>query len=195
MTRNSERVPKWENFLHVRMYIIIFLIKPDISTHLHHHSPARQTESSRYNYHKWLFIILDFVLYLYTFKWPWVKKQLLLPDFVVEPLPVLFHLQSCYLVQDLRFVEADQVMDDDVGSPEVVDHVSPNIDLPRGPVCWTIEYHPGLRPHQLVSPSQTYLLEKLTYLKLDWPTTHPPQGLIKFFLRCIQDLRCSIYLQ
>ena len=50
-------------------------------------------------------------------------------------------------------------MDDDVWSPEVLDHVAPDVDLAGGPVSRAVQDHPRLRPHQLVRPTNADLLE------------------------------------
>jgi hypothetical protein len=49
-------------------------------------------------------------------------------------------------------------MDDDIRGPEVVNHVTPHVDLAGRPVGGAVQDHSGLRPHQLVSPPNTDLL-------------------------------------
>ena len=81
-----------------------------------------------------------------------------LPDFVVEPL-VGLDLEGGHLVEHLRLVEADQVVDDDVGRPEVVDHVAAHVDLALRPVGRRVEDHARLGPQQLVRQAQADLLQ------------------------------------
>ena len=50
-------------------------------------------------------------------------------------------------------------MDDDVGGPEVVDHVPADVDLALRPVGRRVQDHPGLGPEQFVGETETDLLE------------------------------------
>jgi hypothetical protein len=61
-----------------------------------------------------------------------------IPDFEVELFPLL-NLESCHLVENLGLVEADQVVDNDVWRPEVVDHVAPDVNFTRRPVGRSIQ--------------------------------------------------------
>jgi hypothetical protein len=54
-----------------------------------------------------------------------------------------------------------QIVDDDVRSPEVIDHVAANVDLSGRPVGRAVQDHSRLRPHQLVGPANADLLETI----------------------------------
>ena len=82
-----------------------------------------------------------------------------LPDFVVEFLGLL-HLEGGHLVEHFRLVEADQVVDDDVRGPEVVDHVPANVDLTLGPVRGAVQNHAWFGPQQFVGQAEADLLQR-----------------------------------
>ena len=63
------------------------------------------------------------------------------------------------MIEYFRFVETDQVVDDDVRGPEVVHHVAPHVDFALGPIGRGVQNHPGLGPQQLVRQPQTNLLQ------------------------------------
>ena len=94
------------------------------------------------------------------------EMTIFLPDFVVQ-LPVDFNFEGCHLVENFGFVEADQVVDDNVRGPKVVHHVTPNVDLAHRPIGRSVQNHPRLRPEQLVRQAEADLLEKGR--KLQWP--------------------------
>ena len=58
-----------------------------------------------------------------AFRW-WI----LLPYFVVDLL-ILEYFQSSHLIENLRFVEANQIMDNDIRRPNVLKMHSLNLDL------------------------------------------------------------------
>ena len=51
-------------------------------------------------------------------------------------------------------------MYDDIWCPEVIHHVSPNIDLPLGPISGRIQDHSGFGPQQFVGEAKADLLEE-----------------------------------
>ena len=61
----------------------------------------------------------------------------------------------------LKSVMSHQIVDDNVRSPEVIDHVAANVDLSGRPVGRAVQDHPRLRPHQLVGPANADLLETI----------------------------------
>ena len=54
----------------------------------------------------------------------------------------------------------DQVMDDNVRYPEVLDDVRTHVDLPPRPVRAVVENHSMFRPPHVISKTQTYLLKE-----------------------------------
>jgi hypothetical protein len=64
----------------------------------------------------------------------------------------------------------------------VLDHVAPDVDLAGGPVCRVVQDHPGLRPHQLVGPSNADLLKTDEFLRLK-PGANPTKPVFTTTIR------------
>ena len=81
-----------------------------------------------------------------------------MPDLVVD-LEVLLDLEGGDLLEHLGLLELHEVVDDEVGRPEVADQRGGHRLLaPARPVHRGVENHPGLLPEELVGKPDADLL-------------------------------------
>ena len=70
------------------------------------------------------------------------------------------YLQGSDLIENLRLLEVDQVVDDEIRCPEVLDELRADRVLSVVPVRRRVENHPGLGPKKFVRQPKTYLLRR-----------------------------------